>query len=516
MRRILKWSLILIIVVVALTAVKFLWLIGQQILLDRRCPPPTEDDVIAVYDLAAKQAEPDNPAPTEQYAGRQKVKLLFLGIDALSYNYLKPALEKNKMPNLKRILQQGAQGPLDINVRPLLSPVLWWTIATGVPPEMHGIHHFLTNPSGPSTIYTTLHRKYKAVWNILSEHGIRSGVYGYIVSWPAEQIEGVYVSSMGMGVHFCRSEDATRFRSQFYPPRIEHAIKALPGFRRLAECPPLIMQEGFEDVFKRGDAAGKKSGGKSEQEITERKFTELKTLSPEELERANKGIKNPLRLLLFPLKFIIGGDKEKAADRTLLGVYLRDRFYVEVAKNIAPDNPLDAVFFYWDNIDLASHFFYGNEEKVLAYYELTDGLIGEVLKLYDPEIIVICSDHGFSANEAIEVAMSSIFTPGVKHLPPLIGDHYPMATIIISGGGIGRRLIEADIYDLAPFILELFGIPPSKEMKESYLYTNIFNRPTPTGEPYSSAFGKRELPEALKSPKVTPEMREMLKSLGYI
>src|SRR5260370_31581877 len=87
------------------------------------------------------------------------------------------------MPNLWRIMSGGVYGNV-ATIYPVLSPMLWTSIATGKRAYKHGIHGFsepLPDGSGVRPI-TLLSRKTKAVWNILNQNGPRSVVAGW---WPA-------------------------------------------------------------------------------------------------------------------------------------------------------------------------------------------------------------------------------------------------------------------------------------------------------------------------------------------
>ena len=80
---------------------------------------------------------------------------------------------------------------------PVLSPMLWTSIATGKRPFKHGICGF-SEPTLDGTAVqpvTNLSRTTKAVWNILSQVGKRSLVVGWCPSHPAEPINCVMVSN---------------------------------------------------------------------------------------------------------------------------------------------------------------------------------------------------------------------------------------------------------------------------------------------------------------------------------
>ena len=119
-------------------------------------------------------------------------RVLLLGWDAADWKIIHPLLERNEMPTLKRLIEQGVSGNL-ATLQPILSPILWNSIATGKYADKHQILGF-TEPTpdgkGVRPIRSTA-RRAKAIWNILSQHGRRSGIVNWFASHPAEPIEGM-------------------------------------------------------------------------------------------------------------------------------------------------------------------------------------------------------------------------------------------------------------------------------------------------------------------------------------
>lgn len=69
------------------------------------------------------------------------MKLLLIGMDGVSWNVVDPMLEKEKLPNLARIMRQGAHGRMN-NLGESRSPAIWTTLATGHLPPEHNISGF--------------------------------------------------------------------------------------------------------------------------------------------------------------------------------------------------------------------------------------------------------------------------------------------------------------------------------------------------------------------------------------
>ena len=123
-------------------------------------------------------------------------RVLLIGWDAADWQMIRPLMDKGQMPTLQRMLGQGVWGNL-ATLQPILSPMLWTSIATGKTAERHGIHGFtepLPDGSGIRSV-SSLSRKCKAIWNILSQREMRSHVVGWYASHPAEPIQGTLVSN---------------------------------------------------------------------------------------------------------------------------------------------------------------------------------------------------------------------------------------------------------------------------------------------------------------------------------
>ena len=96
---------------------------------------------------------------------------------------------------LERVINGGVMAGL-ASVRPMLSPMLWNSIATGKRPFKHGVCGFTEVDYELNSVIpvSTSSRKCKALWNILNEAGLRTHVIGWFATHPAETIDGVCVT----------------------------------------------------------------------------------------------------------------------------------------------------------------------------------------------------------------------------------------------------------------------------------------------------------------------------------
>jgi len=85
-------------------------------------------------------------------------------------------------------------------LNPTISPAIWTTAVTGVSPQRHGVNNFISlNEEDYTTqLITSEDRRVKALWNILSEAGLKVGVFSYWATWPAEQINGYVVTEQSL------------------------------------------------------------------------------------------------------------------------------------------------------------------------------------------------------------------------------------------------------------------------------------------------------------------------------
>jgi predicted AlkP superfamily pyrophosphatase or phosphodiesterase len=115
------------------------------------------------------------PAPGS--GQRHRPPLIVIGIDGGEWKVIHRLWAAGKLPNLKRISEQGVATTLRTAYNS--SPVIWTTIATGATPEVHGITDFVVpTPRGDVPVSSAV-RKVPALWNMLSRAGRRVAVLGW-------------------------------------------------------------------------------------------------------------------------------------------------------------------------------------------------------------------------------------------------------------------------------------------------------------------------------------------------
>lgn len=166
------------------------------------------------------------------------------------------------------------------------------------------------------------------------------------------------------------------------------------------------------------------------------------------------------------------------------------------------------------------------------YYKHFDDILGQYLTLIGKgTTVIIISDHGMHAQCELSRSKSGV---------ELSGDHRdaPDGIIIISGNGIKRNYeirkpgkllsalynfrVKCDVYDIAPTILYLMGMPVAEDM-DGEVITEIFTREFLINNSikYIHSYEEKHTSKKQKNkrPIQTPldeELIERLKALGYI
>ena len=129
---------------------------------------------------------------------RNYPKVLVVGVDAADPSYIQRRTETGGLPNFTALQRDGAYGRLK-STFPVLSSAAWSTIATGLPPEKHGIFEFFRRQPG-TWQDLPVHggtKKGDDFWKIASQHGFKSVVINMPITYPPKPTTGgVIVAGM--------------------------------------------------------------------------------------------------------------------------------------------------------------------------------------------------------------------------------------------------------------------------------------------------------------------------------
>ncbi len=403
-------------------------------------------------------------------------RVLLIGWDAADWKIAGPLLDQGRMPHLQRLIENGVMGNL-ATLRPILSPMLWASIATGKRPHKHGIHGFLEPDPLRAAVrpVTSTSRTSKAVWNILMQNGLRSNVVGWFGSHPAEPISGVMVTdSFGKGA----SPD-------------EEAPWPLP--------PATIHPDRLTEVM----AEFRVHPGE----------LDLESLIP-----------------FVPAAFEINQEKDKRLG--VLAKNLAECVSIHTAATWLMENePWNFTAVYHNCIDHICHSFmpyhpprmenvperdfelYRN--VVNETYCFHDQLLGRLIELAgDDTTVILCSDHGYHSDH-----LRPPWTPKLSAGPAIW--HRPYGIIVVSGPGIKRdeRIYGSVLLDVAPTILRLFGLPVGADM-DGRVLVQAFDQPVIVEviSSWEQAEGKCGMhpPERRLEASESAAILQQMVDLGYI
>jgi len=434
---------------------------------------------------AMDPSSPAHPQPAENSR-----PVFFLALDGADWSCLDPLMERGELPAFAGLLERGSAGRLK-TLTPTFSPIIWTSIATGKTPLKHGILNFgLYRLKGLSSdIYllpkflgtswltekakrrqwlefipvTSNMRRTPALWNILSRAGYQTGVVNWLVTMPAEKVNGFMISEIDY-LSFMK----TQVFHICHPPDL---LSSRPG---LGRDPGPDFPEIYNGLFN---------------------------------GRPPSTADKNLRLLKVFLK------QDCIKIRT--GLYLFQKFHPDFFTLYL--HGLDAAqHFFWAEKDLAGRGSHPFGSVVPAYYQFLDRTLDTFMKRMDPRtVIVVCSDHGFRTPGRLEKTLLI----RDKHLSG-VHEFAPDGILILSGPPIkrGGKRAEASIYDVTPTILALMGLPAARDMDGKILKrwmrdeeaSNLMLPPVPT---YDGGWQFATEPLALP---VDQEREERLKALGYV
>lgn len=132
---------------------------------------------------AVQRAEPTATQPkAASVAGTfPSQKVAIIGIDGADWSVIDPLIAQGKLPSLAGLIARGQSGVLR-SIVPTYSPVVWTTIFSGQPPEVHGLVDWYSSDARS--------RQVPMLWDIYGAHGRSSVTVNVPGSWPTAEVDG--------------------------------------------------------------------------------------------------------------------------------------------------------------------------------------------------------------------------------------------------------------------------------------------------------------------------------------
>ncbi|MBU0638839.1 MAG: alkaline phosphatase family protein [Planctomycetes bacterium] len=146
---------------------------------------------VAVATDAVFAAQPRADRPLRPLAER----FLIIGLDGATFDVLDPLIDAGRMPNFKRLIDEGVSGVL-MSTKPPITPAAWTTFMTGKGPGRHGILDFekFDVKAHTLTFNSTYEIREKTLWEILSDKGLRVGSINLPMTYPPKPVNGFVIS----------------------------------------------------------------------------------------------------------------------------------------------------------------------------------------------------------------------------------------------------------------------------------------------------------------------------------
>ncbi|MDX2166379.1 MAG: alkaline phosphatase family protein [Deltaproteobacteria bacterium] len=406
-------------------------------------------------------------------------RVIVLGLDGVDPDVVDMLVAEGKLPHFAELRAGGASGRLRSS-KPLLSPILWTTIATGKTPDQHRIGHFVAvNPtSGEQLPVTSQMRRVKALWNILSDAGRRVAVVGWWATWPAESVRGVIVS--------------------------DHT------------CYHFLFDEGLH-------GGGESAGSVFPASMAARLAPLVKRPSDLRGEDLAPFVHVDAVALARPFDF----DDPLGHFRWALATA---QTYTAIAAELWKTERPDLLMSYVEATDSTAHLFghlfrarglvgelaeqqrqYG--DAVEAMYVYADRMVGDTLRLLDDRTtLLVLSDHGFTLGQLPDDPSATRDMRRVSER-----QHREEGILYLYGRAVraGARLAAPTLVDIAPTVLALSGVAPPRDMPGRVLTDglDLVDPPRILASYEGAAPGATARAE---DASVDPAILERLRSLGYL
>lgn len=387
--------------------------------------------------------------------------LVMIGLDGASWTALRPLMDQGKLPHIKALVDQGASGPFQ-TLLPTLTPVVWMTIFSGRSPKDHQILGM------EETLFPGMKK------GVFIPHGLRR---------LRNALAGLGVVRMRLT---CQSDSRK--------PTLWHIFSEL-GQEVVVTAPFLSCPVSHVNGSMTSDSLGILLDSQGSEDLTKL-----------------QGHCEPLALLPELVK---GWDplfvQTLAEDRDLLGVSLFVRQWQQ-----ARDPQFGVI--YLPEIDHLSHQYFvpwliqgpvemKKSQMLEDRYQEVDRYLGEILAAVGPDpIIMILSDHGFEP-----------YVHGPLGTVESAHHRKPPGILILSGPGIKPQVFleSASVYDIAPTILYMAGLPVAQDMPGRVL-SEAFVQPGPVTTIPSYDWIRVEEMRGQLDEAIHKKTIQNLKGLGYL
>ncbi len=416
---------------------------------------------------------------------RGKTKVVLLGFDGAGWDTIDPLIEAGKLPLLARLKREAAWGPLE-TFKPTKSPVIWTSIATGKSMAKHGILDFVFMENNDIQVpYSNSERREPSVWQILDHFDRRSVIVNWFVTYPPDEIDGIMVSNRFRKTLLLPPERRARMADSVHPPELFETLQPLvnldyDAIRRERELPDIAALHDRLDSS--NDAAS----------IPVLKDYWIYVLQEALTETVSRHLFETEEFDLFATYFRLPDIVQHVAlsliEPELVESTLTKLRRGELAEAEARD--------FQQRLALVLEPFYHYMESIIDAYlrTLPD----------DDTYLFVLSDHGFTLHGG-----------GYDHYHIPEHAEAPAGIFLMRGPDtVAGKVASVSVYDIAPTILYLLGLPVGETMDGEPLTAALELERDVRHQRYARDLMTPK--EHRRDAEVDARTLEELRSLGYI
>jgi len=128
-------------------------------------------------------------------------KLIVIDLDGATFNIVKPMVEEGRLPNFKKLMEEGVHGLLQSTI-PAITPCAYSSFITGKKPQNTGIFDFVQKSSLEARLEPVNSSLLHGVpfWEIMNHFGKKVGIINLPMTFPVSHVDGFMV---GCGLTAC-------------------------------------------------------------------------------------------------------------------------------------------------------------------------------------------------------------------------------------------------------------------------------------------------------------------------
>ena len=415
-------------------------------------------------------------------------RVVVFGIDGLERSFVEAQMAAGALPAFSKLYAQGAVVDLATQ-SPSSSPAIWTTLASGYAPEVHGVPGWSrADGSVPSGADVRADR----IWNRVSQDDQPVVVSGWLMTWPAEQVQGALLSER-LVWHKTpdRYDPETRVPENLLKRRREGATWPADLAEPVARLMPTRAWLSTHRQAWQLESLGRGHHPLPKDETHLRAFERLFDPLEARLGAVYWIGVDPLSHLYWP--FVV-----PEAVATLQ----RDPSARQLAHATHPAaaEGSEHKYFPWIDAPITQDQLDEGRRWIEDAYAAVDDALARVMALVDPETttLIVLSDHGFQAG---------------ARLPVLDARHRDVGLLAVWGRRArpGGQAAGARLEDVAPTLCALLGVDAGADMPGRTLTTLVDVDPAQRG----ASWVRSDWSPVAAEP-VPPALQEQLEALGYV